>query len=304
MTVTLNYDTVIDTLTFDLSGVDAYPRFTGSVATEYQIKNNDIVELENIPCQFIISNVGEQNSIYYGTLTQYMGFNPLFAQNHTFQAGTRYQTIISYVFNDYAFFLYPVVGEVDAEFTITAGSLRWEVLGGLAQTFGFTVEWNQVQNIYFIRPFETSPCRDVSDRGFIKLSTKTMYNHINVHNKNNECVDVYTEDYFKVGRLSMNPVEVTTSTDRFNMIQMAQMLLKKERQNRQIITGVFDTADYGNAVNEIGRLWNWDNVIYRIRTVKIMNGALVVVGGQEDDNMIMFNLNEREDLRGLPSIWV
>jgi len=304
MNVTLNYDTTIETLTFDLNGVDAYPRFTGSMATETAIRNNDIIELTGIPMQFIISNVGEQDAIYYGTLTQYMGFNPLFAQNYTFQTGTKYQTILSYIFNDYAFFLYPLIGEVESTYTITAGSSRWEIIGALAQDFGFTVEWSQIQNIYFIRPFETSPCRDVSDRGFIQLSTKTMYNHVNVYNKNNESIDIYTEDYFKIGKMSMTPVEIVSANDRFNMIQYAQKLLKKERQNRQVITGVFDSDNYGGVVNEIGRLWNWDNTIYRIRSVKVMNGALVVIAGQEDDDMIMFNLDEREDLRGLPSVWV
>lgn len=304
MNVTLNHDTTIPILLLEIKGIDAYPRFTGSITTETVIKNNDIIEVANIPLQFIVSNVGEQNNVYYGTLTQYMGFNQLFAQTYTFQAGAEYQQIISHIFNNYAFFLYPLVGKVETDYTITAGSSRWEVLGALAEDFGFTVEWDSIQNIYFIRPFEIDPCRSITDRGYIQLSSKTMYNHVNVYNKNNEFIDIYTEDYFKVGNFSMTPVEITSATDRFNMIQYAQKLLKKERQNRQIITGVFNSEDYGGIVNEIGRLWDWDGTIYRIRSIEIRNGALVVVGGQEDDDMIMFNLDEREDLRGRPSVWV
>lgn len=303
MNVTRNYDTTINALLFDLNGLDAYPRFTGSIASKAVLKNNDIIEVPNVPLQMICSDVGVQDDIYYATLTQYMGFPQLFAQTKTFQAGTDYQQIISHVFNENAFFLYPLVGQVESDYTITQGSSRWEVLGALAEDFAFTVEWNETQDLYFVRPFETSPCRSIEDRGYIQTSTKTMYNHVNVYNKNNIIIDVFTEDYFTVGAHSMTPVE-TSLNDRFSMITYAQRLLKKERQNMKLITGVFEPEEYGDIVHDIGRLWTWDGIEYRVRSISVKNGALVALAGQEDDEMIMFNLDEREDLRGMPSVWV
>jgi len=304
MNVTRNYDTVINALLFDLNGVDNYPRFTGSIATKDVLRNNDIIEVENIPLQTIVSDVSLQSGIYYGTLTQYLGFNSAFAKTYTFQSGTDYQQIISYIFNNNAFFAFPLVGAVDNDFAIPEGSTRWELLSALADEFAFTVEWDQTQNLYFIRPFETSPCRTITDRGYIQTSTKTMYNHVNVYNKSNMIVDVYTEDYFKVGAHSMSPVEMTTAMDRYNTIIYAQRLLKKERQGMKLITGVFDPSDYAQVVNDIGRLWDWDGIAYRVRTISIKNGAIIAVAGQEDDDMIMFDLNERADMRGMPRIWV
>jgi len=303
MNVTLNYDTPIVALLISVNGLNVYPRYTGSITTLSKLINGDIIEIPNVPLQLIVENVTVQNSIYYAQLKQYIGFSSHFNQSQIFQNGTKYQIILSEILNNHAYFVFPLTGQVSSDYTITAGSSRWEVINMLAEEFGFTLEWNQVQNVYFVRPYEDQPCRSVTGRGFIKVSSKGTFNHCTVHNNVNEVVEVFTEDYFKVGPSKMVPIESTTK-DRYNLLLFAEKTLKKERQNKQIITAGFPSEEYGDMVNEIGRCWDWNGVNCRVRSVSIQNGALVVVAGQENEEILKYNLDERQDLRGLPHIWV
>jgi len=300
-----NYDTLIEVELLEINGVDTYPRYTGSIVTANEIKNNDVIEISKaVPLEMLVQEVYEQNGIYYGELMQYMGFPSKFDKGRKYDPNTEYQKIISDIFNEEVYFVRPVIGKVEESYNIPAGGSRWEVLNALSKEFGFTAEWNKEQRVYFVKPVESFPIRSIEDRGYISVSSKPVYNHANVYNKKNEIVDIYTEEYFKIGEHSMTPVEVNGSYDRANMIEYGKRLLRLERQDKLLITGIFDMEEVPEMVNEIGKVWDWDSVYCRVRTLSIKNGAFVVVAGQENEEFILMDVGELEDLRGMPRVWI
>jgi len=300
-----NYDTPLHSLDLSIKGLDAYPRFTGGLLTDSEIQRNDIVTLgATVPLEMLVTKIVDWNGFSMCTLEQYTGISLSFSQTKTLSAGSDYQAVIREVFGDIVFFEYPMVGKIDKEMTINSGSSRWEIIQALSEEFSFNVKWYESDRLYMVKPKTSHPIRTLNSSVYEKYANQELFNHVTITNEKNESIEVFTEDYFIVGANKMTPLSTTVVSDRYNMIKYGERVLKKERQTKCLMTGALPIAEYPEIVNEIGELWVWNGRQCRIRSIEVTGNSFVCVAGQENEEMLSFDLDSERELRGLPLIWL